>query len=157
MVRSPGETGVGGAGIAQVTGAGGNKLVSAPREIFWNWQKNVDAFLGELPNKIQMAETFINDPNPRSSASSMPNGQRPQTVYHTGSNVPVPSRVQGRVTFGDNPGERRPEDAVAIKTYNGAMAHWCSWRGPSVHEWQFNPGDNNYVHEVCNEIEEAQP
>ncbi len=37
------------------------------------------------------------------------------------------------------------EDAVAIKAYNGATAHWCSWRGPSVHEWQFNYGPSSAV------------
>jgi hypothetical protein len=153
VVRSPEETGVGGAGLAQVTGAGGNKTVSAPREIFWNWQKNVDAFLVILAGKIQIAETFMNDQSPRSPTNPMPNGQRPQTTYHTGSNVPVPSRVQGAVTFGDNQGEPPPEDAVAIKAYNGATAHWCSWQGPSVHEWQFNYGQNNYVQAVCNQID----
>ena len=153
VVRSPGETGVGGAGLAQVTGAGGTKTVSAPREIFWNWQKNVDAFLVILAGKIQIAEMFMNDPNPRSPTNPMPNGQRPQTTHHTGNNVPVPSRVQGPVTFGDNQGEKRPEDAVAIKAYNGAAAHWCSWQGPSVHAWQFNDGQNNYVEAVCNQID----
>ncbi|MDW8350246.1 MAG: hypothetical protein RML49_08355 [Verrucomicrobiae bacterium] len=153
VVRSPGEIGVGGAGLAQVTGAAGNKTVSAPREIFWNWQKNVDAFLVILAGKIQIAEMFMNDPNPRSQTNPMPNGQRPQTIYHTGRNVPVPSRVQGPVTFGDNQGEKRPEDAVAIKAYNGAAAHWCSWQGPPVLAWQFNYGQNNYVEAVCNQID----
>lgn len=157
IVRSPGETGVGGTGIAQVTGAAGNKTVSAPREIFWNWQKNVDAFLVIMSAKIQIAETFMNDPTPRNGPGSMPNGQRPQTTFHTGNNVAVPSRLQGIVTFGDAQNNKPPEDAVAIKAYNGASSHWCSWRGPSVHEWQFNYGQNNYVEEVCNEIEEAQP
>jgi hypothetical protein len=157
VVRSNGETGVGGAGLAQVTGANGVKTVSAPREIFWNWQKNVDSFLSILAGKIQVAETFMNDPTPRSGPGSMPNGQRPQTTFHTGQNVPVPSRVQGPVTFGDSQGQKRPEDAVAIKAYNGAAAHWCSWRGPTVHEWQFNYGQNNYVEEVCNQVEGAQP
>ncbi len=157
IVRSAGETGVGGTGLTQVTGAGGNKTVSAPREIFWNWQKNVDAFLVIMAARIQIAKTFMNDPTPRSGPGSMPNGQRPQTMFHTGNNVAVPSRVQGLVTFGDALNNKRPEDAVAIKAYNGASSHWCSWRGPTVHEWQFNYGQNNYVQEVCNEIEEAQP
>jgi len=157
VVRSSGETGVGGAGLAQVTGAGGVKTVSAPREVFWNWQKNVDSFLSIMAGKIQIAETFMNDPTPRSGPDYMPNGQRPQTIFHTGQNVPVPSRVQGPITIGDNQGQKRPEDAVAIKAYNGAAAHWCSWRGPDVHEWQFNYGQNNYVEEVCNQVEGAQP
>jgi hypothetical protein len=58
------------------------------------------------------------------------------------------------VTFGDNQGEESPEDGVAIKAYNGATAHWCSWRGPSIHEWQFNDGPNNYVEAVCNQIDQ---
>ncbi len=157
VVRSNDETGVGGAGLAQVTGANGVKTVSAPREIFWNWQKNVDSFLNIMAGKIQIAEIFMNDTTPRSGPGSMPNGQRPQTIFHTGQNVPVPSCVQGSITFGDNQGQKRPEDAVAIKAYNGAAAHWCSWRGPSVHEWQFNYGQNNYVEEVCNQVEGAQP
>jgi hypothetical protein len=164
IVRSPGETGVGGTGLAQVTGAGGNKTVSAPREIFWNWQKNVDSFLGIMATKIQIAENFMNDSTPRNGPGSMPNGQRPQTTFHTGQSVAVPSRVQGHVTFGDAQGNKRPEDAVAIKAYNGASAHWCSWRGPAVHEWQFNYGQNNYVEQVGNQVEqvgnqveEAQP
>ena len=154
VVRSPVETGVGGAGLAQVTGADGKKTVSAPREVFWNWQSNVDAFLVILAEKIQIAETFMNDPNPRSPTNPMPNGQRPQTTYHSGNNVPVRSRVQASVTFGDNQGEESPEDGVAIKAYNGATAHWCSWRGPSIHEWQFNDGPNNYVEAVCNQIDQ---
>lgn len=157
VVRSPGETGVGGTGLAQVTGAGGNKTVSAPREIFWNWQENVQAFMGELTRNTPVAETFMNDSTLRNGPGSMPNGQRPQTTFHTGHNVPVPSRAQGPVTFGDNHGEKKPEDAVAIKLYNGASANWCSWRGPTAFEWQFNYGQNNYVEEVCNEIEEVQP
>jgi hypothetical protein len=84
----------------------------------------------------------------------MPNGQRPQTTYHSGNNVPVRSRFQASVTFGDNQGEENPEDGVAIKAYNGAAAHWCSWRGPSIHEWQFNDGPNNYVEAVCNQIDQ---
>ncbi|WP_379711732.1 hypothetical protein [Haloferula chungangensis] len=155
-VLSPGETGVGGTGLAQVTGAGGNKNNPAACEIFWNWQRNVDAFLAILADKIQIAETFMNDPTPRSGPGSMPNGQRPQTTFHTGQNVPVPSRDQANVTFGDNQGERRPEDAVAIKAYNGASAHWCSWRGPAVHEWQWNYGQNNYVERVCEQVEEEE-
>ena len=154
VVRSPVETGVGGAGLAQVTGADGKKTVSSPREVFWNWQSNVDAFLVILAEKIQIAETFMNDPNPRSPTNPMPNGQRPQTTYHSGNNVPVRSRVQASVTFGDNQGEESPEDGVAIKAYNGATAHWCSWRGPSIHEWQFNDGPNNYVEAVCNQIDQ---
>jgi hypothetical protein len=150
-------TGVGGAGLAQVTGAGGNKKdVSAPREIFWNWQKNVDAFLAILAGKVQIAETFMNDASPRSPTNPMPNGQRPQTTYHTGNNVAVPSRVQGLVTFGDNQDEKRPEDAVGIKAYNGAQSHWCSWRGSAVHEWQFNYGQNNYVQRVGEQVEEEE-
>ena len=154
VVLSPQETGVGGAGLAQVTGAGGVKTVSAPREIFWNWQKNVDSFLSILEGKIQIAETFMNDPSIRPGTNPpLPNGQRPQTIRHTGHNVPVPSRPQGLVMFGDIQGEERPEDAVAIKAYNGAESHWCSWRGPSVHAWQFNYGQNNYVAEVCSQRE----
>ncbi|MGJ8634820.1 MAG: hypothetical protein ACSHX7_12960 [Luteolibacter sp.] len=153
-VLSPGETGVGGTGLAQVTGAGGNKNNPAAREIFWDWRRNVDAFLAILAGKIQIAETFMNDQTPRNGPGSIPNGQRPQTTFHTGQNVPVPSRDQDNVTFGDNQGERRPEDAVAIKAYNGASAHWCSWRGPAVHEWQWNYGQNNYVERVCEQIEE---
>jgi Bacterial TSP3 repeat len=154
VIRSSSETGVGGAGLAQVTGAGGVKTVSAPREIFWNWQKNVDAFMSILlGDKIPTAEMFMNDSNQRSPTDPMPNGQRPQTTYHTRNNVPVPSRLQVSVTFGDNHGEKRPEDAVAIKAYNGAAAHWCSWRGPTVHEWQFNDGQNNYVEAVCNQLD----
>jgi len=91
---------------------------------------------------------------PRSPSNPMPNGQRPQTTYHSGNNVPVRSRVQASVTFGDNQGEESPEDGVAIKAYNGATAHWCSWRGPSIHEWQFNDGPNNYVEAVCNQIDQ---
>ena len=155
-VLSPGEEGVGGTGLAQVTGAGGNKVNPASREIFWNWQRNVDAFLAILAQKIQLAETFMNDSNPRSETNPMPNGQRPQTAHHTGQNVPVPSRQQANVTFGDNEGEKRPEDAVAIKAYNGATAHWCSWRGPAVHEWQWNYGQNNYVQRVCEQVEDEE-
>lgn len=156
VVRSPGETGVGGTGLAQVTGAGGNKTSPASRQVYWNWQQNIDEFMSILAGKIQIAETFMNDTSPRSSTNPMPTGQRPQTVYHTGSNVPVPSRVQGQVTFGDVQGQKRPEEAVAIKAYNGASSHWCSWRGPTVHEWQFNYGQNNYVERVGNQVEEGQ-
>lgn len=148
-VLSVGETGVGGTGLAQVTGAGGNKSIPASRDVFWNWQKNVDAFLVILADKIQIADTFMNDQAPRSASNPMPNGQRPQTIYHTGANVPVPSRTQAGVTFGDNQGEEKPEDAVAIKAYNGATAHWCSWQGPSNNSWQWNYGQNNYVVKVC--------
>lgn len=156
QVLSPGETGVGGTGLAQVTGAGGNKNSPAARAVFWNWQQNVDAFLAIQADKIQIAETFMNDQTPRTGPGSMPNGQRPQTTFHTGQNVPVPSRDQANVTFSDNQGEKRPEDAVAIKAYNGASAHWCSWRGPAVHEWQWNYGQNNYVERVCEQVEEEE-
>lgn len=153
-VLSPGENGVGGTGLAQVTGDGGDKNVPASRDVFWNWQSNVDAFMSILAEKIDIAEDFMNDPNPRNPPTNMmPDGQRPQTVFHTGQNVPVPSRGQADETFGDNQGERRPEDAVAIKAYNGAAAHWCSWRGPTVHEWQWNYGQNNYVEVVCEQIQ----
>jgi len=90
----------------------------------------------------------------RSPSNPMSSGQRPQTTYHTGHNVPVPSRVQGPVTFGDNQGEENSEDGVAVKAYNGATDHWCSWRGPSIHEWHFNDGPNNYVEAVCNQIDQ---
>lgn len=157
VVRSPGETGVGGAGLAQVTGAGGNKNVPPPRDILWNWQSNVDSFLAILAGKLQIAQNFMNDSTPGSGSNPRPKGQRPQTSFDTGQNVSVPSRLQGQITFGDNQGQRSPEDAIAIKAYNGASAHWCSWRGPTAHVWQFNYGQNNYVEEVSNEIEEAQP
>ncbi|RYZ92172.1 MAG: hypothetical protein EOP06_05070 [Proteobacteria bacterium] len=107
--------------------------------------------------KIQIAETFMNDPTPRNGPGSMPNGQLPQTMFHTGNNVAVPSRVQGPVTYGDTQNNKWPEDAVAIKASNGASSHWCSWRGPAIHKWQFNFGQNNYVEEVSSGIEEAQP
>lgn len=79
-----------------------------------------------LAGKIQIAETFMNDQSPRSPVNPMPNGQRPQTAHHTGQNVPVLPPEQSGIIFGDNEGEKRLEDAVAIKAYNGASAHWCS-------------------------------
>ena len=154
MVRSPSETGVGGAGIAQVTGAGGVKTVPAPREVLWNWQKNTDAFLVILLGKIQIAEQFMNSVEPKGPTNPIPNGQRPQTVHFTVNNVPVPARIQHNITFSDSSLDRRPEDAVAIKAYNGASAHWCSFTATPPYEWQWNTGPNNYVEEVCRQVEE---
>ena len=127
---------------------GAFQSVTHGRWEIWSEYTNIPFFGGDA---------FMNDSTLRNGPGSMPNGQRPQTTFHTGHNVPVPSRAQGPVTFGDNHGEKKPEDAVAIKLYNGASANWCSWRGPTAFEWQFNYGQNNYVEEVCNEIEEVQP
>jgi hypothetical protein len=169
VIRTPPETGVGGAGLAQVTGAGGVKTVSAPREIFWNWQKNVDAFLNILSGKVAEAESAMNNSNPRNPPNPRPDGQRHQSRFDTGNFVSVPlisdgvdKGTQGRIKFSDNSNHKRPEDAVAIKRYNGAQADWCSWAGSSVsdtanHHWQWNYGANDYVTKVSNQVEEQQP
>jgi hypothetical protein len=169
VVRSRRESGVGGAGLAQVTGAGGVKTMPGPRDVFWNWQKNVDNFLQVLAGKILEAEFAMNNPAPRKPPAPRPDGQRPQSQFDTGVFVPIPlvyngenKGTQGRIRFSDNAGDKRPEDAVAIKRYNGAEADWCSWASSSKtditnHHWQWSYGDNNYVAEVCNEIEGDQP
>lgn len=136
-----------------------------PREVFWNWQKNVDTFLAILAGKITEAESKMNKLTP----DSRPYGQRPQSKFDTGAFVSIPlvydgqnKGAQGSVRFSDIARDKRPEDAVAIKRYNGAQADWCSWASSSKtdttnHHWQWNYGQNNYVEEVCNLIEEAQP
>jgi hypothetical protein len=44
------------------------------------------------------------------------------------------------------------EDAVAVKTYNGAVRHYIGWitnLPADAQDWQVVPGPNDYVHEVC--------
>ena len=97
-----------------------------------------------------------------------PDGQRPQSEYDTGALDPIPlvyngqdRGTQAEERFSDTEGHRRPEDAVAIKRYNGATADWCSWASISQansadHHWQWNYEPNNYVEEVCEQVEEEE-
>ena len=90
--------------------------------------------------------------------TNRPHGQRPQARRDTGRNVPVPDRRVEGVLFSDVASSSRDgviEDAVTIKAYNSADAHYCYWGGVSA-GWRFNNTNargTDYVAEVCKQVD----
>ena len=116
-----------------------------------------------LAEKINEAERFMNNDQPRNPLNLRPDGQRPQSQFDTGALVPIPlDQAQSGVYFSDNAGDRRPEDAVAIKRHNGATADFCSWASiseanPADDHWQWNYTNQfeiNYEERVCQELDD---
>ena len=149
--------GPGGYGMFQVTGTAADNDANIPREQFWNWMENVDGAMPILAAKRAIADRWMNNAAPRNPPNPRPDGQRPQARFDRGVDVPVPDRTVRGVLFSDNAANRDGviEDAVTIKAYNGAAAHYCSWGGNAA-GWGFNNTNNlgfDYVDRVCQEVE----
>ena len=123
----------------------------------WNWKANVDGGKTKINQAISIANFWMNAP--LGSPSKPAGGQRIQArLDNNGVNVPVPVESVGNVTFQD--GTATPiEDAVAIKAFNGAPNHYCSWFSdaskPLGGEWRFNrlnQNNHNYVSAVCSHV-----
>jgi hypothetical protein len=147
----------GGYGVFQVTGDVNGSHINIPRRQIWNWQDNVTAALVLLADKRRQAVNWMQ--KPASSPGARPPGQRPQTVFDTGGNVPVPDEARTNITFTDNAGGHPIEDACTIKLYNGdgGTGHYCAWNNVATPKvWKFNRTRNgdgkNYVELVCQEI-----
>jgi hypothetical protein len=95
--------GPGGFGIKQVTGWLGQVNPGpgdVPREVIWNWKKNIDGGLNEMIKKHNEARTYMQK-------------------QRAASSEPVPAHKVENVIFTDGTA-RTMEDAVAIKAYNGS-------------------------------------
>jgi hypothetical protein len=145
----------------------------------WNWKVNVLSGLRKFAQARATAVSFMNSLNPRPDRPDYyPVGQRPQSQVDTGGQyirgnpgqvtgpggtaapppVPVPadSVTSAPCVFDD----ANVEDAIAIKTYNAAQAHYVSWVNATTTQsgwWQVNPLNNppppftpfNYVQRIC--------
>lgn len=136
--------GDGGVGIMQITGA------NQTSEDVWNWRHNVATGLQLLRNQAQIARTFWDRQVSQFNTwnASHPNAQitPPDDVTYNG------------ITFSFNPSgiQHSFMDAIAIKMFNGATAHFIVWdnvgQNAQSPRWRLNPLNNfgrNYVERVC--------
>ena len=158
----------GGVGMMQLT----NPVPDYPNQ-HWSWHANVAAGLVRLNSKVTGAETYL---------AGQRNDARGQVGYRdydahgnvivnehlipAGDAKPIPTTTESRVTFGDaEDADHRPEDAVAIKRYNGASpSDYWRWQDPRVDpdtgvlthgHWVLSNTNNrgrNYVAEVCSHV-----
>ncbi|MDK3157540.1 hypothetical protein QPK87_13275 [Kamptonema cortianum] len=144
------DTGPGGFGVFQVTGSATDNEYKIPRKEIWNWRENIVAginivsakrnywsTIGEEHRSGALAWMNMTNLNPK----GIPKGQRPQANLQMGTTVPVPDETQGALTFSDS-GNFKIEEAVTIKMYNGASAHYCAWDNIGQ-VWKFNRTRSN--------------
>jgi len=149
--------GPGGYGMFQITGNVNDHNVDIPRRQYWNWQDQINAAIPILASKRAIADRWMNNEALR-PGTNIPDGQRPQARRDRGVNVPVPNRTVRGILFSDDANSDRVgpiEDAVAIKAYNSANPHYCSWGGNAA-GWRFNNTNGSgfdYVDRVCQEVE----
>ena len=147
----------------------------------WNWETNVLSGLRKLAEGRATAVTFMNSLNPRPDAPDRyPVGQRPQSQVDSGGTYVrgTPGHVLGpggtdppaAVLILPDPvtsapctiGDANAEDAITVKTYNGAEAHYISWVNATPGTpgfWRVNAFNNpppplapfNYVQRICEE------
>jgi len=131
----------GGVGMMQLT----NPVPDYPNQ-HWSWHANANEGLTRLNGMVTGAENYLAEQR-RNALGQV--GYRDydehgnvivnEHLIPVGDAKPVPTTTESGVTFGDaEDADHRPEDAVAIKRYNGATPY-NYWR------WQdqrFNPDTN---------------
>ena len=167
--KKEGEKSYGGFGVIQVTGDINSQWTIIPRDQIWNWQSNVRAGLviikykrNESLYRTQNAFKWMNSTKiiTEGEGKGLPGGQRPQMEKHRGDLglplLPVPDHLEYGTTFGDTKTDTREliEDAVNIRLYNGGL--YCVYKHKDNNKtggWRFKPGPNNYVYNVCLQLE----
>ena len=158
----------GGVGMMQLT----NPVPDYPNQ-HWSWHANANEGLTRLNGIVTGAETYL--ARQRNSAleqvgyrdyDAHGNGIVNEHLIPAGDAKPIPTTTESRVTFGDaEDADHRPEDAVAIKRYNGASPYnYWRWQDPRVDpeteevthgHWVLSNTNNrgrNYVAEVCSHV-----
>lgn len=104
----------------------------------WSWRENVLHGLNFINHNTNEANVWMKR-------------QRDEALREMGRVIDVPDEIVGLCAFRERT-STPIEHAVAIKMYNGATKHYCSWKTGKGH-WEFNRfntnGTINYVARVC--------
>jgi hypothetical protein len=150
--KAPSERSAGGFAMYQITGNLSSQFAIIPREQFWNWQKNVQAYItivktggskskGSVMDRFfaAVARTYPNDPE----------AQNPPTNYAYDGGT-YDAWEMGTITL-YNGADGCPTSHLknAVGKTTSLVNPWTYETGrPSGSRWQYHRNSNNYLHEV---------